>query len=106
MARATEANGAASAPRPLRILMVLESDFTPHGGGGAESQLRTLAGHLKALGHTVSVVTPLLPHSPPIEVDTYNGIGIRRIRYPRWRWLGGVIMCGRFAVFLCREGRQ
>ena len=24
--------------RPLRLLMVLESDFTPQGGGGAESQ--------------------------------------------------------------------
>ena len=30
-------------PRPLRVLMVLESNFTKRGGGGAESQLKTIA---------------------------------------------------------------
>ena len=35
---------------PLRVLMVLESGYPVRGGGGAESQLRTLARELRRRG--------------------------------------------------------
>ena len=45
--------------RPLRILMVLESNFTPQGGGGAESQVKTIALALQRMGNLVTIVTPI-----------------------------------------------
>jgi glycosyltransferase involved in cell wall biosynthesis len=92
--------------RPLRILMVLESDFTQRGGGGAESQLRTLALHLKRLGQQVSVITPLLPYGPQVTCERPYGIPVGRIRYPRRPFVGGAVMCLRFAAFLWQHGRR
>ena len=63
---------------PLRILMVLESDFTLRGGGGAESQLRTIALQLKRLGHRVAVITPLLPWGPQVTAQRCYGLAVGR----------------------------
>jgi glycosyltransferase involved in cell wall biosynthesis len=87
-------------PQPLRVLMVLESDFTQKGGGGAESQLRTLALHLKRLGHHVSILTPMLPWGPQVAAEVCFGIPVARLRYPKRKLIGGGIMCLRFAAFL------
>lgn len=89
--------------RPLRILMVLESDYSPKGGGGAESQLRTLARHLTKIGHSVSVVTPLFPWGSQRIVERMHGIPVARLRYPRRRLLGAAVMHARFASFLVRR---
>jgi glycosyltransferase involved in cell wall biosynthesis len=94
------------AARPLRILMVLESDFTQRGGGGAESQLRTLARHLRRIGHRVSVMTPLLPYGPQITAERCFGIPVGRVRYPHRPLIGGSLMCLRFAAFLWQRGRS
>ena len=92
--------------RPLRILMVLESDFTPKGGGGAESQLRTLALHLISLGQRVTVLTPLALKGPQRTAERVQGIPVGRLRYPRRRLLGGAVMNARFAAFLWRHRRS
>ena len=68
------------APAPLRVLMVLESDFTKRGGGGAESQVRTVAQHLRLTGNAATVITPLFSNSPPATAERCFGITV-----PAWR---------------------
>jgi glycosyltransferase involved in cell wall biosynthesis len=97
---------AAAARRPLRVLMILESDFHPHGGGGAESQLRTLATHLRRIGQQVTVLTPLLARGPQVTAQRYGGIPVGRLRYPRIPTVGGIVMSARFAAFLLGRGRR
>ena len=92
--------------RPLRILMVLESDFTPKGGGGAESQVRTLARRLNRLGHRATVITPLTPNGSQRTAERIDGIPVGRLRCPPRRLLAGAVMNLRFAVFLCGHGRR
>ncbi|HVV52151.1 MAG TPA: glycosyltransferase family 4 protein [Polyangia bacterium] len=100
------AGATAEGARPLRVLMVLESDFNPKGGGGAESQLRTLATHLRRIGQQVTVLTPLLARGPQVTAQRYGGIPVGRLRYPRVPKVGGVIMSARFAAFLLGRGRR
>jgi L-malate glycosyltransferase len=88
--------------RGLRILMILESEYSPRGGGGAESQVRTLAHHLQALGHQVTVVTPQ-PRSGEARDERIDGVAVTRLRYPRIRKLGGVLMNLRLAAFLVKN---
>ncbi|HLK91673.1 MAG TPA: glycosyltransferase family 4 protein [Polyangia bacterium] len=97
---------AARPARRLRVLMVLESDFLPKGGGGAESQLRTVALHLQRTGQRVAVVTPLLARGPQRTAERSLGIPVGRIRYPRLPGIGGAVMCLRFAMFLLGRGRR
>jgi glycosyltransferase involved in cell wall biosynthesis len=92
--------------RPLRVLMVLESDFTPQGGGGAESQVRTLALHLLRLGHRATVVTPLLARGRQLTAERCDRIPIGRIRYPRLPTVGAAVMCLRLGAFLLGHGRR
>jgi L-malate glycosyltransferase len=89
--------------RPLRILMVLESDFTQRGGGGAESQLRTIALYLKKMRQQVSVLTPLNAYGPQVRAERCYGIPVARLPYPHWRVVGAAVMCARFAGFLWRN---
>ena len=93
-------------PHPLRLLMVLESDFTPQGGGGAESQVRTLALHLLRLGQQVTVVTPLLARGRQVTAERYERVAVGRIRYPRLPTVGAAVMCLRFGAFLLGHGRR
>jgi glycosyltransferase involved in cell wall biosynthesis len=86
--------------------MVLESEFSPRGGGGAESQVRTLARHLLRLGQPVSVMTPLSARSPKITAQRCAGIPVARLAYPRWPVVGGGLMCLRLAAFLLGRGRR
>jgi glycosyltransferase involved in cell wall biosynthesis len=86
--------------------MVLESNFTKKGGGGAESQLRTVALHLMRLGQRVAVVTPQLPTGSSVTAERCFGIPVGRLAYPRWRFVGGGVMCLRFTAFLLGHGRR
>jgi L-malate glycosyltransferase len=92
--------------RPLRVLMVLESDFTPQGGGGAESQVRTLALHLLRRGQHVTVMTPLLARGRQVTAERCERIPVGRIRYPRLPTVGAAVMCLRFGAFLLGHGRR
>ena len=91
------------ANRPLRILMVLESNFTQRGGGGAESQVKTLAAHLRHLGHRVTVLTPMLPQGPQVAAERCYGVPVGRLRYPRLPLAGAAIMCARMGAFLWKH---
>jgi len=93
-------------PRPLRLLMVLESDYTPRGGGGAESQVRTLALHLLRSGQQVTVLTPLLARGRQVTAERCERIPVGRIPYPRIPTVGAAVMCLRFGAFLFGHGRR
>jgi L-malate glycosyltransferase len=86
----------------LRVLMVLDSVFPALGGGGSESQVRTLSLRLMSRGVGVRVVVPAARPSDA-RVDTVDGIAVRRIPYPRVRWLGALILQLRFAAWLVAE---
>lgn len=88
-------------PKP-RVLMVLDSVFPALGGGGSESQVRTLSLRMMARGIDVRVVVPAARPSDA-QVDTVDGIAVRRITYPRVRWLGAMILQLRFAAWLIAE---
>lgn len=88
---------------PLRILMVLESNFTKRGGGGAESQLRTIALALKRAGQRVAIVTPLSANGPQSTSERCYGIAVGRVKYPRVKVVGAAIMNLRFAAFLMQN---
>ena len=85
---------------PLRILMVLESNFTKRGGGGAESQLRTIALALKRAGQRVAIMTPLSANGPQTTAERCWGLAVARVKYPRWKLVGAGIMNLKFAAFL------
>jgi len=92
--------------RQLRILMVLQGEFTLKGGGGAESQVRTISLELKRLGHMVTILTPRFLQGPQSNADRRWGLPIGRINYPHWRVVGAGIMCARLAAFLLGRGRR
>jgi glycosyltransferase involved in cell wall biosynthesis len=96
----------AGAERPVRVLMVLESDFTRRGGGGAESQVRTLSLDLMRRRHPVTIMTPLFAIGPQITAERCSGIPVGRLDYPRWPVVGGGLMCLRLAAFLLGRGRR
>ena len=91
---------------PLRILMVLESPFPMTGGGGAESQVRTLGRELRRRGHRVSVLTPRFVDGPPRHVERAEGLPIGRIAYPAVRGIGSVVLWLRLVAFLWRKRRR
>jgi glycosyltransferase involved in cell wall biosynthesis len=88
---------------PLRILMVLESNFTKRGGGGAESQLRTIALALKRAGQRVAIVTPLSANGPQTTAERCYGLPVARVKYPRVKMVGAGIMNLKFAAFLLQN---
>lgn len=87
----------------LRILMLLESPFPAKGGGGAESQVRTLALALRARGHAVTVLTPMLKAGPQHAVEEVEGIPVRRIGYPRIPAIGSLVLWARLVGYLLRN---
>lgn len=93
---------AANAER-ARILLVVDGLYP--STGGAEVQARLLSRTLAAQGHEVSVVAPLLaPYQTAHE--NVDGVPLERIRYPKVRLLGAVILCVRFAAFLLARRKR
>lgn len=96
----------AAEPRPLRVLMILDSCYPAVGGGGAESQVRTLALHLKRIGQRVTILTPRVPHGRQVAIERIEGVPVVRIPYPFVRGVGSLVLWARFVVFLLRHGRR
>lgn len=92
--------------RPLRILMVLESPFPSYGGGGAESQVRTLGRELRRLGHRVTVLTPLFADGSQRRVERVDGLPVCRLGYPRVSGFGSLVLWTRLLLFLHRRRRR
>ena len=93
-------------PRPLRILMILDNCYPAIGGGGAESQVRTLVLYLKRLGHRVTILTPKVPYGRQIPIERIEGIPVVRIAYPYVRGLGSFTLWFRVVWFLRHHGRR
>ena len=90
----------------LHVLMVLESHYPAQGGGGAESQVRTLARGLRQQGHRVTVLTPLHRLGPQTRVSRVDGVPVCRLRFPRMRLLGAPVLWLRLLAFLWRRRRR
>jgi glycosyltransferase involved in cell wall biosynthesis len=93
-------------PRPLRILMILDNCYPAVGGGGAESQVRTLVLYLKRLGHRVTILTPKVPYGRQMAIERIEGIPVVRIPYPYVRGIGSLTLWLRFVWFLRHHGRR
>lgn len=92
--------------RPRKVLMVLESVYPTEGGGGAEGQVRTISRYLRERGVPVEIIAPLTREAPQITNDEVDGVPVWRIPYPQIRFLGGLMMLARLAVFLVRHRRE
>ncbi len=100
------ANAAPPRARPLRLLLLLESHFPAHAGGGAESQVRTLALRLRRLGHRVTVLTPRVRGGPSARVERYEGIAVCRLPFPPLRGVASLVLWTRLTAFLWRRRRR
>lgn len=89
-----------------KILMVLESNYPTEGGGGAEGQLRTICRYLRQCHIPVRVIIPLRADGIPIEHDTVDDVPVWRIRYPRLRKIGGLVLLARLAWALITQRRE
>lgn len=89
-----------------RVLMVMESIFPSKGGGGAESQVRTLGMHLPARGIGVSVLVPMAAHGLQVSDAVVDGIPVHRIAYPKVPLFGGGVMLVKLAVQLFRRRHE
>jgi L-malate glycosyltransferase len=74
------------------ILMVLESTFPSPGGGGAESQVRTLGLEFLRRGQPFEVVVPMVATGPQLDAEEVEGIPVTRIPYPKVPWFGAIWM--------------
>ena len=93
--------------RPMRVLMLLDSTFPKSIGGGTEAQLGKLARALRARGHRVTIVTPLLAANPPLaRMERVDGLPVYRLRFPRVRVVGGILLSLRLALFLWSRRRR
>lgn len=90
-------------PRPVHVLMVIESHYPARGGGGAESQVRTLARGLRERGHRVTILTPLSRMGPQKRVSRVDGVPVCRLPFPRVRVLGAPVLWARLLAFLWRR---
>lgn len=89
-----------------RVLFVLESAFPVYGQGGAEGQVRILAGALQARGIPVQLISPRVSYGDPLAHENIEGLPVWRITYPYIRLIGGLVMLTRLAWYLIRERRH
>jgi glycosyltransferase involved in cell wall biosynthesis len=82
------------------VLMVLDSVFPSLGGGGAESQVRTLCLEFQKRGIPVQVLVPRVQDGPRATSERVDGIPVTRLAYPHLRWIGSVLMLLRLTVWL------
>ncbi|HEX5123079.1 MAG TPA: glycosyltransferase [Rhodanobacteraceae bacterium] len=92
--------------RPLRILMILDNCYPALRGGGAESQVRTLALYLKNLGHRVTILTPRVPHGRQQSIERYEGVPVRRLEYPLVRGVASLVLWAKLIAFLWRRRKR
>ena len=88
------------------VLMVLESVFPTKGGGGAESQVRTLGRHMMGREVEVAVIVPMVSYGPQLERDSVDGVTVRRIAYPKLPLLGALSMLIKLGWLLVSRRRE
>jgi len=86
-----------------RILLVIDGLYP--STGGAEVQARLLSRALAAEGHEVAVVAPRLAQYQS-DNEIVDGVPLERIRYPKIRLLGAVVLCVRFALLLLARRKR
>ncbi|MEO8296911.1 MAG: glycosyltransferase [Burkholderiales bacterium] len=91
------------AGRPPSLLMVLEGVYPTDGGGGAETQVRTLSRYLAAQGVQVTVCAPMVHFDDAPSDTVVDGLPVIRIHYPRVPVLGALLMLAKLAWMLWRR---
>lgn len=81
-------------------LLVMDSTYPSEGGGGAESQVGTLGRWFNANGYPATLVTPLLREARQIESEVIDGLPVLRLRYPRFRLIGALVLHLKLAATL------
>lgn len=82
------------------VLMVIEGRYPVIGGGGAESQLRTLSTHLKARGLDVHVCAPVFKQYSITRQTEVAGIRVHRLYFPSVPLLGALVLHAKLAWYL------
>lgn len=82
------------------VLMVIEGRYPVIGGGGAESQLRTLSTHLKARGVDVHVCAPVFQQFSITRQTDVGGIHVHRLHFPSVPLLGALVLHAKLAWYL------
>jgi glycosyltransferase involved in cell wall biosynthesis len=88
---------------PTSILMVMESVFPSPGGGGAESQVRTLGIELFKRGYITQLVVPMVSEGPELEHEFLEGLAVTRLPYPKIPLIGAAWMLVSLAWLLVRR---
>jgi glycosyltransferase involved in cell wall biosynthesis len=88
---------------PTSILMVMESVFPSRGGGGAESQVRTLGIELFKRGYVTHLVVPMVSDGPELAHEFLDGLSVTRITYPKIPLVGAAWMLLSLAWLLVRR---
>jgi len=86
--------------RQPSVLMVIEGRYPVIGGGGAESQLRTLTTNLNARGVDVHVCAPAFKQFPITTVTEVAGIRVHRLNFPMVPLLGAMVLHAKLAWYI------
>jgi L-malate glycosyltransferase len=87
----------------LSVAMVLDGLYPSPGGGGAESQVRTLSRRMTTDGAQVQVVVPMLSYGSQVASDQIDGVPVTRVRYPHVPGIGAAVLLVRLAWLLWRR---
>jgi len=82
-----------------KVLMVIEGVMPPVGGGGAENQVITLCTEFEK-EFDCTVISPMVKFGPQTKIDSYKGIEIQRISYPKITILGKLVLLFKLALYL------
>ena len=91
---------------PQSIMMVMESVFPSPGGGGAESQVRTLGIEFQARGHELQLIVPMVATGPQVAREHSDGLDVTRIPYPKIPLVGALWMLWGLARILIHRRHE
>lgn len=92
--------------RPPVVMMVIEGMYPAVGGGGAESQLRTLSASLRSRGIDVSVCAPTFGSYPQTRLAEVDGIPVHRLVYPFVPLWGALVLQSKLALHIWRRRHE
>jgi len=82
-----------------KVLMIIDGIVPPVGGGGAENQVITLCVEFEK-EFDCTVISPMVKFGPQSKRDSYKGVDILRISYPKITILGKLILLLKLAFYL------
>jgi glycosyltransferase involved in cell wall biosynthesis len=87
----------------LRILFVVDGYYPSLGG--AERQVEELSEAFLKSGHIVKIIAPHLDENKP-TTEVIRSVPVERIKYPKIKGIGALILCIKYAYKLLRHRDQ